>query len=88
MPDFAHEVIKRLEIDVKNRPRPKELPEVDIYADEGVWICLDEACNSSCHGSEWADDAIAKMARGSGPGEIKWLNRTPRSFTGIGDNEV
>ena len=28
--------------------------EVDIYADDGIWICLDEGCNSNCHGVEWA----------------------------------
>ena len=23
---------------------------VDILADEGIWVCLGEGCNSNCHG--------------------------------------
>ena len=28
---------------------------VDIYKDPGIWICLDEGCNSNCHGDQWAE---------------------------------
>ena len=38
----------------------KELPIVDIFEHPGIWVCLDEGCNSSCHGKEWADNADAK----------------------------
>ena len=27
---------------------------VNVYTDEGIWILLDEGCNSNCHGREWA----------------------------------
>ena len=26
-----------------------ELPVVDIYFHDGIWVCLDEGCNEDCH---------------------------------------
>ena len=37
------------------------LPEVDIYASPDLWAVLDEGCNSTVHGSEWASNAIPKL---------------------------
>ena len=28
---------------------------VDILDDEGIWVCLDEGCNSNCHGTGWRE---------------------------------
>ena len=33
---------------------------VDTYADEGVWVTLDEGCNSCCRGKAWALNAEDK----------------------------
>ena len=30
---------------------------VNVHEDEGIWILLDEGCNSNCHGKEWAKNA-------------------------------
>ena len=42
-------------------PDQKRLPSVDIYEDPGIWVCLDEGCNSNCHSQTWADDAERKL---------------------------
>eukprot|EP00959_Pyramimonas_sp_CCMP1952_P252810 5281420-Pyramimonas_sp.AAC.1 len=34
---------------------------VDVFKDEGVWIVLDEGCNSRCRGKAWALDAGQKL---------------------------
>ena len=30
------------------------LPHINIKADCGIWVCLDEGSNSNCHEEEWA----------------------------------
>ena len=40
---------------------PADLPWVDIFKDENVWAVLDEGCNSSCHGSHWAENAAEEL---------------------------
>ena len=54
----------------------KELPTVDIFHDPGIWICLDEGCNTNCHGEEWAEDAVEKLAKIDIPeAEFVWVHR-------------
>ena len=36
---------------------------VDIFKDAGIWIVLDEGCNSNCRGKLWAENAQEKMDR-------------------------
>ena len=35
------------------------LPIADIYKDPGIWIYMDEGCNSNCHGSSSLEAAPA-----------------------------
>eukprot|EP00973_Karenia_brevis_P041535 5748120-Karenia_brevis.AAC.1 len=44
-------------------PNRKKLPTVNIMEDPGIWVCLDEGCNSNCHGKEWAVNATAKLEK-------------------------
>ena len=37
------------------------LPEVDTFASPDVWAVLDEGCNSTVHGKDWAQNAIPKL---------------------------
>ena len=37
------------------------LPEVDTFASPDVWAALDEGCNSTVHGKDWAQNAIPKL---------------------------
>ena len=61
---------------------PPALPWVDIMADEGVWVVLDEGCNSTCHGSKWAENAEAKF-RALG-WKCPWVNRERKTYKGVG----
>ena len=38
-----------------------DLPVVDILEDPGIWACLDEGCNSNCHGKIWRENAEMKL---------------------------
>ena len=67
----------------------KELPEVDIMEDPGIWVCLDEGCNSNCHGDEWAVNAEAKLAKMPiQEKKLEWVHRRSRQFNGIGTGKV
>ena len=70
--------------------KSRVLPEVDIMEDPGIWICLDEGCNSNCHGDEWAENAEKKLKKMTQIRENKlaWIHRRERSFNGIGDAKV
>jgi hypothetical protein len=65
----------------------KELPVVDIYKSPDIWICLDEGCNSNCHGDEWARDAERKL-QAKNLGEFEWKHRKVKTFSGIGEQKV
>ena len=68
------------------------LQTVDIFADRGIWVCLDEGCNSNCHGSGWRENTMAKlqMRRFSPyvPGNVEWVSRQQRTYSGIGNTKV
>ena len=40
-----------------------KLPSVNIFDDPGVWVCLDEGCNSNCHGNVWSINAEEKLRK-------------------------
>ena len=90
-PDLAAE--SSTAADSGNQPTmKKELPTVDIFEDPGIWICLDEGCNSNCHGSGWAENAEAKLATFREARSLdcgfEWIHRCVRNFNGIGDAKV
>ena len=70
-----------------------ELPVVDIYKDPGIWICMDEGCNSNCHGEGWAINAQKKFEKIAhynpvDPYQMKWIHQRSRCFDGIGNAKV
>eukprot|EP00973_Karenia_brevis_P043328 6006346-Karenia_brevis.AAC.1 len=52
-----------LEPSKEELPGMKQLPAVDICKDPGIWICLDEGCNSNCHGKSWAVNTVEKLQK-------------------------
>ena len=66
-----------------DEPDLDHLPIVDIWNDPGIWVILDEGCNSNCHSTAWADNAIKKLAKhGFYP---QWLSHEKKHFSGIGE---
>ena len=69
-----------------------DLPFVDIFQHEGIWACLDEGCNSNCHGTGWRENVVSKlqMRRLSPymPGNAEWVSRQQRVYSGIGNSQV
>ena len=60
----------------------QDLPIVDVMDHPGIWAALDEGCNSSCHGSMWADNASRKLEKlGFSP---TWIHREPKRYAGVG----
>ena len=73
----------------EQRDLSTQLPKVNIYEDPGIWICLDEGCNSNCHGEEWAknvEEKLDKITRGRK--QFTWVHRREKSFKGIGSASV
>ena len=76
--------------------KTKPLRRVNIYEDPGIWICLDEGCNSNCHGDAWAENTDQKLAklnisRPCKNGELRefeWISKVEKTFQGIGPNSV
>jgi hypothetical protein len=68
--------------------KTRDLPAVNIFKDPGIWIFLDEGCNSNCHGTDWAANAIEKLMKTSIDVKFDWIHRRVRSFTGIGSAKV
>eukprot|EP00973_Karenia_brevis_P055440 7707738-Karenia_brevis.AAC.1 len=56
--------------------------------DPGIWVCLDEGCNSNCHGKEWAANAVAKLEKCMIKQKFDWVHQRERTFTGIGGIKV
>ena len=58
------------------------LREVDPIANEGVWLILNDQCNSCCHGKVWRQNAEAKMK------VLRlqpiWIHRKATTFNGVG----
>eukprot|EP00973_Karenia_brevis_P028097 3870371-Karenia_brevis.AAC.1 len=50
-----------LEPSKEELPGMKKLPTVNMMTDPGIWVCLDEGCNSNCHRKEWAVNADEKL---------------------------
>ena len=68
---------------------PIPLPRVNIYKDPGIWICLDEGCNSNCHGETWAADVEKKLPYLSyGRKTMEWIHHREKLFKGIGSATV
>jgi hypothetical protein len=59
-----------------------EWPVIDPYADDGVWIALDEGCNTTCHSQGRARNAEQKF-RNLGF-RMAWIHKNPKKFRGIG----
>ena len=65
-----------------DRLRPGgNMPTVDVNASKDIWAVLDEGCNSSVHGSGWADRAEKKLARFGL--EVLWTSRKAKWYSGI-----
>ncbi len=64
------------------------LPEVDIMKDPGIWICLDEGCNSNCHGDAWAENAGEKLAKLKSGQKYARMHKRVRSCNGSGETKV
>ena len=68
------------------------LPFVDIFKDKGIWVCLDEGCNSNCHVVKWRENVASKLQlrRLSPyiPGNAGWISRDSRVYSGIGGSKV
>eukprot|EP00973_Karenia_brevis_P001645 223666-Karenia_brevis.AAC.1 len=62
----------------------KQLPTVNIFKDPGIWVCLDEACNSNCHGKDWAENAVEKLQQCRIKQKFDWAHKRERTYTGIG----
>ena len=60
---------------------------VNVYKDEGIWILLDEGCNSNCHGKEWAKNTEEKLRKYPGI-EFSWVNKAVKQYQGIGTTKV
>ena len=63
-----------------------ELPTVDVMKDPGIWVVMDEGCNSMCHSRAWAENAEMKLEKLGM--EFEWINRTSKIFNGIGGAKV
>eukprot|EP00973_Karenia_brevis_P079342 11009854-Karenia_brevis.AAC.1 len=49
--------------------------------DPGIWVCLDEGCNSSCHGKEWAVNAAARLEKCMIKQEFDWVHQREKTFS-------
>eukprot|EP00973_Karenia_brevis_P010692 1449224-Karenia_brevis.AAC.1 len=56
--------------------------------DPGMWVCLDEGCNSNCHGKEWAANTAAKLEKCMIKQKFDWAHQNAKTFTGIGGCKV
>ena len=65
---------------------PPGLPWVDIYEDPGIWAVLDEGCNSTCHGEQWARNAEMKLNKLGY--RVRWINRDPKTYKGVGQSRT
>ena len=62
------------------------LPDVDIYADPGIWVVLDEGCSNTVHADAWAENAIQKYRALSF--ETRLHDRDPLVFSGLSGNTI
>ena len=62
------------------------LPDVDIYADPGIWAVLDEGCNNTVHSDAWAENAIQNY-RALGF-ETRFHDRDALVFSGLSGNTI
>ena len=56
--------------------------------DPGIWVRLDEGCNSNCHGDEWAANAEEKLKYMPIHEGFDRIHKSIRSFNGIGASKV
>ena len=68
------------------------VPIVDPLKDEGIWITVDSACNTSCHARAWRENADQKLAiigKALGYHESEWKTwwhkKVPHSISGVGN---
>ena len=62
---------------------PADLPWVNIFEDEDVWAVLDEGCNSTCHGTRWAEDAEKKFNKKGW--KCPWVHHRGKEYSGVGN---
>ena len=61
---------------------------MNIYADPSIWVCMDEGCNSNCHGDEWAENTDRKIDVLYPGHSSEWINRYEKNCQGIGKSKV
>ena len=59
----------------------RNLREVDILEDDGVWAILDEGCNTTCHSKEWRVNAEKKLLA---KGFTMEYCHSEKSYNGVG----
>jgi len=62
---------------------PKELREVDIVTDPGIWAILDEGCNTTCHSRSWRLNAQEKL---EAMGFCMETCKATKNYNGVGAN--
>ena len=72
----------------EDSPFTRELPTVNIFTDPGIWVCLDEGCNSNCHGAQWGKNADEKLAKIGIKHKFDWLHQRSKVYNGIGGTKV
>ena len=62
------------------------------FSTRGIWVCLDEGCNSNCHGTGWRENTASKLQMRHlspyMPGNVGWVSRQQRVYSGVGNSQV
>ena len=61
----------------------RSLRVIDPPVDDGVWVILDTACNSTCHGRPWREDMERKVSE-TYELAFFWSSRKCKPIEGIG----
>jgi len=82
----------KLRAPITGVPGLDKLPIVDVLNDPGIWVCLDEACNSNCHGQGWRENAESKLKmKDVSPyfmDHMHWVHKDEKQYSGIGNATV
>ena len=65
----------------------RKLRVIDPIEDDGVWVILDSACNSTCHGRPWRENMERKVSEAF---ELAffWSSRKSKPIEGIGGKKA